>query len=83
MLKLLLLGLSSLGLACAFSSGPPERSIVCNGISPNPDNHGAPAQAGNGGYVIATDLPLSNTPGFYDYTAGQTYIGENRLACSN
>ena len=32
---------------------------------------------GNGGYVIATDIPLSGSnPGFYEYAEGTTYTGE-------
>ena len=55
-----------------FSSGPPVatfREQVCNDMLPN---HGPPAQTGNGGYTINTDLPrISDTE--YAYIAGQTY----------
>ncbi len=58
-----------------MSSGPPGNTdIVCNVISPNPNNHGSAATGGNGGYVIATDAILSGS--YYEYVSGQTYTGE-------
>ena len=68
--------LAAAGSVLSFSAGPPAEVIVCNGISPNPTRHGASAQSGNGGYVIATNLPLDTGSGVYNYTAGATYDGK-------
>lgn len=75
--SLLLVVLVVLGVL-GFPGGPPSQSIVCNDISPDPGQagHDSTAQNGNGGYVIATDLPLSATSGFYDYEGGVTYTGK-------
>ncbi len=65
------------GVALTFPSGPP--AVACTTISPDPASHGAQPQGGNGGYVIATDLILNTVDGVYNYTAGQTYNGEQSL----
>ena len=63
--------------AFSYPTGPPT-SICDNsaGVFLRPGaSHGYP-QAGNGGFLIRTDLPLSegNVEG-YNYTAGRLYTG--------
>lgn len=66
--------LATCGMVQGMSSGPPDNAdIVCNDITPDPSPHGSPT-AGNGGFVVATDLSLSG--GFYNYVQGDTYVGE-------
>ena len=60
--------------AFSYPSGPP--ASVCNDLRPG-SPHGDP-QAGNGGFLISTDLPVSQgNAGGYDYTAGRLYTGRN------
>ncbi len=68
--------MAAAGVALGYPAGPP--TAACNTISPNPSSHGAQPQSGNGYYVIATNLPLAlNTAlDVYNYTAGETYYGE-------
>ena len=63
-----------IGLSWAMSTGPPNNAqIVCEGISPDPGAHLTVASDGNGGYVIATDIPLNGS--YYRYDEGTTYTG--------
>ena len=59
------------------SSGPPLDSgpninNVCNQLVPQ---HPGTRKTGNGGYIIATNIPHSSSAG-YNYRAGQTYTGK-------
>ena len=64
------------GTAWGRNDGPPnDSSIVCNDISPDPNQHIDPPSDGDGGFNITTDLTIGAT-GFYDYAQGQTYDGE-------
>ena len=63
--------------AFSYPGGPPT-SICSNSpevfLRPGA-SHGNP-QAGNGGFLISTDLPLSeDNAGGYNYTAGRLYTG--------
>ena len=64
--------------AFSYPGGPP--TSICNNsaevfLRPG-SSHGNP-QAGNGGFLISTDLPISegNDGGGYNYTAGRLYTG--------
>ena len=75
-LILLLILLARYG-AFSYPGGPP--TSICNnspGVFLRPGaSHGNP-QAGNGGFLISTDLPLSEgNAGGYNYTAGRLYTG--------
>ena len=68
--------------AFSYPGGPP--TSICNnsaGVFLRPGRaHGINSQAGNGGFLISTDLPLSeDNTGGYNYTAGRLYTG--RLSC--
>ena len=60
------------------SAGPPLNLQVCSQLLPG---HGGTPPAGNGGYVITTDLPRTSSSS-YSYVAGQTYTGQwnNKIA---
>ena len=74
LLRCLLSVLVTVGLSWGMSTGPPDNAqVVCEGISPDPAAHLAPASDGNGGYVIATDIPLNGS--YYQYDEGMTYKG--------
>lgn len=66
------------GLVHSRSSGPPASEAgVCDMLQPGVGPHGPnPVDAGNGGFMIATNLSLS-TGGqeFYTYNEGIRYAG--------
>ena len=66
--------LSFAAVVHGFPGGPPPGA--CDTLSPDPSRHGANPTAGNGGYLIATDIPFNASAGFYMYTAGQAYTGK-------
>lgn len=75
LLRSLLSVLVAISLSWALPSGPPNNAlIVCEGISPDPGAHLSPAGDGNGGYVIATDIPLNGS--YYQYDEGISYTGK-------
>lgn len=67
-----LLVVLQVGLLLAYSTGPPLE-VCSNGLRPG-SPHGDLEQTGNGGFLIATDLPLHSSGSFH-YQAGQTYTG--------
>ncbi|XP_064386736.1 putative ferric-chelate reductase 1 isoform X3 [Halichondria panicea] len=66
-----------------FSSGPPVRSneaLVCQQMTPNPNNHGAP-QSGDGGYRLEISPPMATATNGFTYQARTAYtirlVGNN------
>ena len=78
---LLLVAVSTnLNYVAGFSSGPPlapasNFDLVCNRMTPNPNNHGAP-MGGNGGYFIDISPSMSEVTNGFTYVGGQTYTSE-------
>lgn len=73
--------ITGLGLVHSFPSGPPASPGVCDMLQPGvgPAQHGPdPVNAGNGGFVIATNLSLNTSEGFYTYDEGIRYTGKPR-----
>lgn len=66
-------GVIQVSLLLAYTTGPPL-AVCSNGLKPG-SPHGELKQPGNGGFLIATDLPLHSDGGF-QYQAGQTYTGK-------
>ena len=61
----------------SLPSGPPigrpqQFDLVCRQLTPG---HGSPAQPGNGGYVITTNLTFINATEGYSYVAGENASG--------
>ena len=55
----------------SYPRGPP--TSVCSTLMPS---HGATTpQAGNGGYLITTNLTVNSELTGYEYSPGQTYTG--------
>ena len=78
---LLLVAVSTnLNNVAGFGSGPPlsppsNFDLVCNQMTPNPVNHGAPTE-GNGGYFIDISPSMSEVTNGFTYVGGQTYTSE-------
>ncbi len=61
-----------------FSSGPPVRSneaLVCQQMTPNPNNHGAP-QSGDGGYRLEISPPMATATNGFTYQARTAYTSK-------
>ena len=70
-------GVVQVGLLIAYPTRLPLE-VCSNGLRPGPP-HGDLVQMGNGGFTIATDLPLHSN-GSFQYEAGKTYTG--KLSCT-
>ena len=57
----------------SYPRGPP--TSVCSTLTPL--HYGATPRAGNGGYLITTNLTVNSTG--YEYSPGQTYTGKVNL----